>query len=504
MSNIPMRRTDLRILTLLPIAGLIVLVAARGQLGLEADPLRLCGLILGASLALAVVARHPAAFVAPVLFLPGINQLSGVSALSGLGPLMYLTERQVLCSLLVCGLLIRWLCTGSLTSADHAAPLQERDGAESAASRARQPRDGRRAVIAFFLFVVIVSISYTYSLAPDYGQQKLLGFLTLGCGLFVVPPLLFRSKRDFRDFMLGTALFGLVVAVSSLQFSATGAMAAGDNPSHIGKGQAIGLAMLMLLYAPVEDRRFRAVILLLCIPFLAIGMVSAETRGPLFSLLFVLLLAYFVPSMRSTLISRRQMLFSAIALVAALILLSTFWFYGTSAFSLRYKSAEIINLVDGNGEAQGTAVERLQFYHAAFESWLERPIFGWGLGSWSMIYWHQDIRQYPHNLFFEVLVEQGLAGVAALLIFLLAVFRQLRANRREIAALVPCLLPCLVYLLSIAMFSGDLDNDRFIWFWCGLSLNACVLARNAVKGVSRSREELRGSGCIQFSAAPNQ
>jgi hypothetical protein len=93
MSNIPMRRTDLRILTLLPIAGLIVLVAARGQLGLEADPLRLCGLILGASLALAVVARHPAAFVAPVLFLPGINQLSGVSALSGLGPLMYLTER---------------------------------------------------------------------------------------------------------------------------------------------------------------------------------------------------------------------------------------------------------------------------------------------------------------------------------------------------------------------------------------------------------------------------
>ena len=504
MSDITMRRTDLRILALVPIAGLIVLVAVRGQLGLQADPLRLCALFLAALLALAIVGRHPAAFVAPVLFLPGINQISGVSSLSGLGPLMYLTERQVLCCLLVFGLLFRWLWTGSLGSVSPGVSLRDGDGGDATASHALRAHDARRAVIAFLLFVIIVSASYVYSLAPDYGQQKLIGFLTLGCGLFVVPPLLFKSKRDFRDFIVGTAIFGMVVAASSLQFSATGAMAAGANPSHIGKGQAIGLAMLMLLYAPVTDRRLRALILFFCIPFLAIGLVSAETRGPLFSLLLVLLLAYFVPSMHSTLISRRQMLFSAAALVAALLLLSAFWFYGTSAFRFRYKSAEIINLVEGNGEAQGTAVERLQFYHAAFEAWLERPLFGWGLGSWSMIYWHEDIRQYPHNLFFEVLVEQGLAGVAVLLIFLLAVVRQLRANRKQISVLLPCLLPCLVYLLSIAMFSGDLDNDRFIWFWCGLSLSVCVLAQNALKGASRFEEQPGGSGGLQFSPAPNQ
>jgi hypothetical protein len=95
-----------------------------------------------------------------------------------------------------------------------------------------------------------------------------------------------------------------------------------------------------------------------------------------------------------------------------------------------------------------------------------------------------------------VLVEQGLAGFAILLFFLAAVFRHLHANLTVTSSRFPCLLPCGVYLLLIAMFSGDLDDDRFVWFWCGLTLGACTLARRA----SGKSLDLRGkSGACGFS-----
>ncbi|MGB7547834.1 MAG: O-antigen ligase family protein [Terracidiphilus sp.] len=280
-------------------------------------------------------------------------------------------------------------------------------------------------------------------------------------------------------------------------------MGATANPAHIGKGQVIGLAMLLLLCWPYKQPRMRALILLVCIPWLALGMVSAETRGPLFSLVFVLLLSYFFPAMRSPLISRRQMTFAVVALMGAVMLLSMFWFYGSEASRFRSKSDELVTLVQDMGEAHGTAVMRLTYYRGAFDAWLERPLLGWGVGGWSMVFWQQDFRQYPHNLFFEVMVEQGLAGIAALMFFLITVLRQLRANLAATSELFPALLPCLIYLLSIAMFSGDLDDDRFIWFWCGMTLVGCELVRRAERTLA-TRGRDHNLGCLAVDAVTDQ
>ena len=181
--------------------------------------------------------------------------------------------------------------------------------------------------------------------------------------------------------------------------------------------------------------------------------------------------------MRTPLISRRQLILAVVALVGVMILLSTFWFYGAEGARFRSKEVEIFSLLEHNSEAHGTAVERLDYYHAAWQAWMQRPLFGWGVGAWSMYYYHQDVRRYPHNLFFEVLMEEGLAGIIALLLFLGAVFRRLRSRETEISAVYPALLPCLIYLVSISMFSDDLVGDRYLWFWCGLALAGSELAR---------------------------
>lgn len=367
MSNLVMRRITPEGLVVLPLAGLVALLAARESLGIQADPMRVMVAFFAGLIALVLVARYPAAFIAPVLFLP---RLKDVSVFNGLGPAANWTALQVAVALLGAGAFLRWL-RGTTHPDDSRAAYWDADPTSGEVLSGSRLRLSEKAPVAFLLFAAVVSASYLYTPSPVYGGTKLFGFLTLGAASFLAPVLLFRSKRDFRDFTIGAVLFGMVVAASSLSFSATGAMGATANPAHIGKGQVIGLAMLLLLSWPYKQPRIRALILLVCIPWLALGMVSAETRGPLFSLLFVLLLSYFFPAMRSPLISRRQMTFAFVALVGAMMLLSVFWFYGSEASRFRSKSDEIVALVRDTGEAHGTAVMRLTYYRGAFDAWLD-------------------------------------------------------------------------------------------------------------------------------------
>lgn len=455
------------VVVILPLAGLMVLIAAGAYLDIHSDPLAIVASFVFGAIALALAIRHPAALVTPVLFIPRLKEMS---ILSGMGPAGRWTALEVAGGLLVLAIVLRWSF-----AAPRGEDLPHQTDAVTSALGKSDPKVG---VMVFLLFAGMVAFSYMYTASPSYGAEKLVGFLTLGGGLFFLSFVVCTSETDMQDLIIGTALFAMVVAASSLSFSATGAGGAEDNPSHIGKGQVIGLAILMLLYSNFKNRWVRAFVLWFCIPSLALGLVSSETRGPLFSLALVLGLSFFVEAMHAPpMLSRRQMAVIGAVLVSAVMVMSAYWFYGAEAEKFRYKADEITALLQGSGQARGTAVQRLGYYSAALEAWMQRPLIGWGVGGWSMIYWHLDDRRYPHNLFLEVLVEQGLVGLSILLFFLAVVFSRLRKTWAVTTRRFPWLLPCGIYLLAISMFSGDLDDDRFIWFWCGLTLSACALAR---------------------------
>lgn len=468
MSQSTLRWTTPGLVMMLPVATLALVLMTRGTLGIQADPLKTIAAFFAIILALVVAVKHPAAFAVPVLFVP---RLMKVGALKEFGPAGNYTALQLACMLFGAGLVLRWLLVKQRRHMDEYIFDRSRELEELESNRSVSGP-----LLAFLIFAAVVAFSYLYTVAPQYGAQKLIAFSTLGCAMPLLPFVLFLSDSDFLDFTLGTALFGLLVAATSLSFSATGAMGPQDNPAHIGKGQVMGLAILLLVYMPIQNRWLKAFVLFACIPALAVGLVSAEARGPLFSLALVLILSFFVESFRSPVITRKQTAFVGAALVGAVMLLSTFWFYGAEASKFQYKATEIVSLLENSSEAKGTAVERLVFYRAAVELWTERPLLGWGIGGWSMAYWHMEAREYPHNIFLETLVEQGLFGFAALTLFLYSTFRHWRACQAQIGSRLPCLLPGFVYLISIAMSSGDLDDDRFIWFWCGLMLAGCTLA----------------------------
>ena len=481
MTHIIPERSSL--IAILPLGVIVTLIASAGYLGIDTDPLIIGVVLVAGIVALGLTVRHPAALVAPALFLPRVKE---VSTLAGLGPAGHWTALQVTGGLLVAAIVLRWLFT---------APW----GRDCISQRITVSSDlrsrSRLGAMAFMLFAAMVAFSYLYTVSTTYGAEKLAGFLTLGGGLFFLPFLVCTKETDMRDLVIGTALFGLVVATSSLSFSATGAEAPGDNPSHIGKGQVIGLAILLLLYSRFSNRWLHGVVMWALIPCLAVGLVSSETRGPLFSILLVLMMSFFVTAMRSaSMLSRRTMLIVAAVLVGAVGVLSRHWFYGAEAAKFRYKASEVAALVQGSGEARGTAVQRLNYYSASLDAWTQRPLLGWGVGGWSMAYWHVDDRQYPHNLFLEVLVEQGIAGLTMVLFFLAVVLHNLRATWTVTTRRFPWLLPCGIYLLCLSMVSGDLDDDRFLWFWCGLTLSACARARDISGEVIQTAKVYRASG----------
>lgn len=467
MSRITQYWNTPRSLTILALGGFAVLLTMRLLLGNEINLSSLLATVFVAAIALAAAVRYPAALIAPVLFIPRVTDLPGTHIFGSI------TALDAVCILLGTGIFLRWLFRPSAVTQLHEESFREQSGDGTISLSASIGK----VAIPFALFAAVVALSFLHSPAPGYGAQKLIGFLTLGGSLFFLPVLICREENSMRDFTLGTALFGMAVAASSLSFSSSGAMGAVENPAHIGKGQVIGLAIVLLLYWPITNRWLRLFVQFVCIPWLAVGLISAETRGPLFSLIFVLVLSFFVNALRSPILSRRQMLSVLAILVVAIVLLSTFWFYGREEMRFASKTNEMIALLQGSSEAQGTAVERLVYYRAALDLWQSHPIAGWGVGGWSMAYWNTDDRRYPHNLFLEVLVEEGAIGIAALLLFLRAVFRQLHDNLDYLSGKFSSLLPCAIYLLSISMFSGDLDDDRFLWFWCGLISVSCALAR---------------------------
>lgn len=477
MSRIAQHWNTPRSLVILGMAGFAILPAAHLFLGGEINLPGLLTISLAGAAALAIAVRHPAALITPVLFIPRVTDLPMLHNFGGI------TALDAACILLGAGIFLRWLF--------QPAPFAQLHGELNRQPHSTIPlpisTNMEKVAIPFALFAAVVALSFLYTPSPNYGAQKLIGFLSLGGSLFFLPLLICKEENSLRDFTIGTAIFGMAVAASSLSFSSSGAMGAMENPAHIGKGQVIGLAIILLLYWPITNRWLRLFVQFICIPWLVAGLISAETRGPLFSLIFVLILSFFFHSLRSPLVSRRQMLFVIAMFVAAIVLLSTFWFYGREEMRFASKAGEIAALLQGSGEAQGTAVERLVYYHAAFDLWQKRPLAGWGIGGWSMAYWQTDDRRYPHNLFLEVLAEQGAIGITALSFFLRSVFRQLRANLDLLTGKFASLLPCAIYLLAITMFSGDLDDDRFLWFWCGLISVSCALAQRRYMEVQIAR-----------------
>lgn len=157
-----------------------------------------------------------------------------------------------------------------------------------------------------------------------------------------------------------------------------------------------------------------------------------------------------------------------------------------------------------SGAQTSSMDERARGQELAFRDWLQKPIFGWGIGEFRV---QDSYLQYPHNALLEILMEMGIVG--AVLFFAVAG-----------AAVVACVgiardgaagwfdnvmaLLFLTELLSHLTVQGYLADDRIFLAYMGLAIGsrACLGIRRCALPIASSAVARRPGGIVRSRQIP--
>jgi O-antigen ligase len=344
-------------------------------------------------------------------------------------------------------------------------------------------------VLAFLVFAVIVAASYFYTSAPDYGASKLIRFLTIGALLLIAPFFLILTEDNLRRFGRIFAGFSGATAIQLISTLEMRTQNANSDITRIGAGWLMGMAVILVLFYPlVPSRRGQRTLYVFMLPLPIAGLVASAARGPIVALSIAVLIGL------ATWLRQGQ-LRGRTALVLSLLFVAGF---GGAYFALRQadlgkyssKAGEFKTLFT-EGASTGSAGKRLGYYRTTLAAIPNHLLLGTGVGSWSMFYFRNDSRNYPHNLFLEIAFEEGLVGLTAFAAFLLLVgvstVRMLRASRYHFLVLGLMVSYCVL----VSLFSGDLDDNRLLWLWIGVTLSICRTVRLPLSSGPFARKSFR-------------
>jgi O-antigen ligase len=137
---------------------------------------------------------------------------------------------------------------------------------------------------------------------------------------------------------------------------------------------------------------------------------------------------------------------------------------------------------DTTGEGTGSLERRRYTYGVAFDIWARAPVFGVGLGNWSLTRFTIDpLRSaaVPHNSYLKALAEGGAATLAAYLALFLLTLRQLgelerdpdvmeQARQDGLDWLIGAIRVCILAFLVFSIFA-DLWELVFFYFLIGVA-----------------------------------
>ena len=213
-------------------------------------------------------------------------------------------------------------------------------------------------------------------------------------------------------------------------------------------------------------------------------MFLSGVRGPFISvivgLVFYLLIQY---------IRQPRVWISTVGIVLLLLVTFNIWYpsIASKVPNIRRYSPEAI--------IQGTSTkERLKRYQAAIRLFVQRPLLGGGTNSYAQ---RTKLDAYPHNIFLEIISENGLIGLFVFLGFLGSVawtgFRYLVIKRTRFdsheRAIGLAILTVSLILLVEKQFSYSLTMHKELFSFLGLIVNLPDLSsspnveatKNAVK-----------------------
>ena len=129
-------------------------------------------------------------------------------------------------------------------------------------------------------------------------------------------------------------------------------------------------------------------------------------------------------------------------------------------------------LTQGSGDLGASANARVENFDVAWRMFEERPIAGYGIGSFPVYYNGNDETMYPHNILLEVASELGILGLSLLLILFAVSLRNILRSKSTYKTVIQA---GSMFLFLNSLVSGDLGDNRILFTFLGLMSASPIL-----------------------------
>lgn len=334
----------------------------------------------------------------------------------------------------------------------------------------RLPRLGLK-FIGLETFTILLLLSAGFLGNNSWSFLKALRFTLFSNAMVLGGWWTFHDPKKAERLMWFIMACGLITALGGIllpSYYGEGLSSFSDN--YISFGQIIGGAVVIAMSALLSRRNNKIPIKILLIGGIAVGIIailSSNTRGALIAVVVCAILLV----IRLFFLRRRIL---AILLTTLILGFAYFILTSNQPIALQSTTNRFLGLLDFWNDR--SALARIEIFQIAWHQFLSSPVWGIGIGNFKMYLGASPIPiEYAHNLFFELLAETGLIGlllylfpvISALRIVLSRSFRpQTGLSNDWIATGV---LMALVFYLTSAQTSGDIQINRNLWLFVGLA-----------------------------------
>jgi O-antigen ligase len=324
------------------------------------------------------------------------------------------------------------------------------------------------AIRAYLLLLLVLLVGLFYTRDPETGALRLLISAAFWGAFAFAFYQVFGDARSI-SYVLAGALAGGVAHAGLLMASIGDPFTAaldvsrfyrlalnGENPIHIAR--AMSVAMLIGTWWLLRSERVLARLAVAALVALMGGyLVLTGSKGPMLG--FAIGLVVILGALP------KRALVRGVATAAA---------YGAGVLLLvRAAPAAFLEerFLQGGTDSLAARLETWTITaHAYASSRLLPMVFGHGTGDSAYLLLGRSAQAYPHNIYLELLYENGAVGLmvltAATLVPLMMLARASLSGRlardEHVAALVPILVGLYLFALVSAQFSGDLSANQWI------------------------------------------
>lgn len=300
--------------------------------------------------------------------------------------------------------------------------------------------------VILLLFTIVVTIGIFYTPYIYNGLYKVLQFTLLSISIIYITRILIKEKAQIIYIYNFYNVFSVFMSIQFIiYYYATDKFGRASfldiNP--VSFGYFLGFDFIILLHMLFKRRKgFVRYYYLTSLFLILYALLLNATKGVFISILVALIL--FIPKYKAK--HKTLLLFSSILLV-----ISTCFLFQYSDILVRvpvfYRFMYITKDL--------STIGRIYLYKYALNEFVKQPVIGIGTNA---------LYAYPHNIFLEVIAENGIIGLLIFLLLIIFVVRLMKKYNYE-NILIKQLI---VYSFLGNMFSFSYAINRYLYFSLGL------------------------------------